>query len=274
MSLAERLVQGVDLWINTPRRPWEACGTSGMKVLVNGGLNLSELDGWWAEAYSPQVGWSLGDGQEHDEDPAWDAHEAEQLYAILEQQVVPAFYNRDSRGIPKEWISRIRLSMAELTPRFSSNRMLREYVEHLYLPAASLYSERIADGAENAKRLCEWSKSLEAGWHNLRFGDLTVSKSNGNYDFKLPLYLEGIDTQAVRVELYAETEDGGSESFPMEPSSQLSTPGRIIYRATIPARRKASDYTPRAIPVREGALVPLEANQILWYEHQQKEALV
>ena len=81
MLLAQELVQGVDLWINTPRRPWEACGTSGMKVLVNGGLNFSELDGWWAEAYSPEVGWAIGDGKEHGEDPAWDAIEAEALYA-------------------------------------------------------------------------------------------------------------------------------------------------------------------------------------------------
>jgi starch phosphorylase len=91
MLLTEHLVQGVDVWLNTPRRPWEACGTSGMKVLVNGGLNLSELDGWWAEAYAPEVGWALGDGQEHDDDPAWDAVEAEVLYERLEREVVPEF---------------------------------------------------------------------------------------------------------------------------------------------------------------------------------------
>ena len=84
-------MQGVDVWINTPRRPWEACGTSGMKVLVNGGLNLSELDGWWAEAYTPEVGWALGDGQEHGDDPAWDARDAEALYDLLERQVIPSF---------------------------------------------------------------------------------------------------------------------------------------------------------------------------------------
>ena len=100
MFLTGQLVQGVDVWINTPRRPWEACGTSGMKVLVNGGLNLSELDGWWAEAYPPEVGWALGDGKEHDDDPAWDAVEAEALYALLEQEVIPEFYDRDENGIP------------------------------------------------------------------------------------------------------------------------------------------------------------------------------
>lgn len=96
MQLTEHLVQGVDVWLNTPRRPWEACGTSGMKVLVNGGLNLSELDGWWAEAYTPDVGWALGDGQEHDDDPAWDAVEAEALYDLLEHEVIPEFYRRDT----------------------------------------------------------------------------------------------------------------------------------------------------------------------------------
>src|SRR3989442_529216 len=94
MLLAEHLVRGVDVWVNTPRRPWEASGTSGMKVLVNGGLNLSELDGWWAEAYEPEVGWALGDGQEHGDDPGWDAAEADALYTLLEREAVPAFHTR------------------------------------------------------------------------------------------------------------------------------------------------------------------------------------
>jgi starch phosphorylase len=129
MRLAAEMIQGVDLWLNTPRRPWEACGTSGMKVLVNGGLNLSELDGWWAEAYDPKVGWAIGDGQEHDQDPAWDATEAEELYKLLEQEVVPAFYTRDERGIPKVWVEMMQQSLARLTPRFSCNRMAREYTD-------------------------------------------------------------------------------------------------------------------------------------------------
>ena len=112
MLLTEHLVQGVDVWLNTPRRPWEACGTSGMKVLVNGGINLSELDGWWAEAYTPEVGWALGDGQEHGDDPAWDAAEADALYDLLEREVIPEFYTRDEQGIPTAWVARMRESMA------------------------------------------------------------------------------------------------------------------------------------------------------------------
>ena len=127
MQLTEQLVQGVDVWLNTPRRPWEASGTSGMKVLVNGGINLSVLDGWWAEAYTPEVGWALGDGQEHGDDPAWDAVEAEALYDLLEHEVIPEFYARDQQGIPIAWVTRMRKSMAQLTPRFSTNRVVREY---------------------------------------------------------------------------------------------------------------------------------------------------
>ena len=145
MLLTEHLVQGVDVWINTPRRPWEASGTSGMKVLVNGGINLSELDGWWAEAYTPEVGWALGDGQEHGDDPAWDAAEAANLYDLLEREVIPEFYTRDENGIPNAWVARMRESMARLTPRFSTNRTVREYTEQHYLPAAAAYRGRAAD---------------------------------------------------------------------------------------------------------------------------------
>jgi starch phosphorylase len=128
MRLAMELVQGADVWINTPRRPWEASGTSGMKVLVNGGLNVSTLDGWWAEAFDPACGWALGDRAASRADGA-DAREAAQLYSLLEDEIVPAFYDRDAKGLPARSIARMRSSMATLAPRFSSVRMLQEYVE-------------------------------------------------------------------------------------------------------------------------------------------------
>ena len=140
MMLTQRLVQGVDVWLNNPRRPWEACGTSGMKVLANGGLNLSELDGWWAEAYTPEVGWAMGDGREHDHDPNVDAAEAEALYDLLEHQVVPEFYSRGPEGVPTAWVARMRASMARLTPQFSASRTVREYTTKYYLPAAASLS--------------------------------------------------------------------------------------------------------------------------------------
>ncbi len=174
MLLSEHLVQGVDVWINTPRRPWEACGTSGMKVLVNGGINLSELDGWWAEAYTPEVGWALGDGQEHGDDPAWDAAEAETLYGLLEREVIPEFYARDAQGIPGAWVRRMRESMAQLTPRFSASRAVREYTEQHYLPAASAYRARAADKGAIGAAMVDWRHALAQKWIALRFGDVKL----------------------------------------------------------------------------------------------------
>ena len=142
MQMTEHLARGVDVWLNNPRRPWEASGTSGMKVLVNGGLNLSELDGWWAEAYSPEVGWAIGDGREHDSDPVWDHRDAEQIYSLLEEEVIPMFYRRDEAGVPVAWIDRIRASMSRLTPQFSANRVVREYTGTHYLSRGKAYCER------------------------------------------------------------------------------------------------------------------------------------
>jgi starch phosphorylase len=172
MSLAAKLVQGVDVWLNTPRRPWEASGTSGMKVLVNGGLNLSELDGWWAEAYTPEVGWALGDLKEHGDDPAWDAAEAEALYDLLEKQVVPEFYARDENGTPVRWIERMRKSMATLTPQFSANRTVREYTEHYYLPAAENYLKRAAEKGAAGARIITAHHQLIDNWDKIKFGEI------------------------------------------------------------------------------------------------------
>jgi starch phosphorylase len=267
MALAERLVQGVDLWINTPRRPWEASGTSGMKVLVNGGLNLSELDGWWAEAYRPEVGWAIGDGREHGEDPAWDAQEAEQLYRLLEQEVIPAFYDRGPDGIPSAWVQRMRASMAELTPQFSTNRMVREYVERLYFPAARIYRNRTADRADKALLLWQQRETLETHWSRLVFGELEIQQEEGHLTFKVPVFMPGLTPDAIRVQLWAEPREGQEPEFhPMIRGEAVSdpTPGHS-YSVRIPARRPAGDYTPRIIPALEGTLVPIEANLIHWY---------
>ena len=156
MQLAEHMVQGMDVWLNTPQRPWEACGTSGMKVLVNGGLNFSELDGWWAEAYEPDLGWALGDGQEHGNDPDQDRAEAEGLYDALEREVIPEFYARDEKSIPAAWVARMRESMARLTPQFSADRAVREYTEQHYIPAAAAYRARTAHGGADGRKLVDW----------------------------------------------------------------------------------------------------------------------
>jgi len=128
-----------------------------MKVLVNGGINLSELDGWWAEAYSPKLGWALGDGKEHGDDPAWDAAEADALYDLLEREVIPEFYARDEQGIPAAWVARMRESMACLTPRYSPSRTIREYTGQHYIPAAEAFQARAANGSALGRQVVEGS---------------------------------------------------------------------------------------------------------------------
>jgi hypothetical protein len=199
MHLTEHLVQGVDVWLNTPRRPWEACGTSGMKVLVNGGINLSELDGWWAGAYTSEVGWALGDGQEHGDNPAWDTVEAEALYDLLEREVIPEFYTRNERGIPIAWVARMRESMAQLTPRFSADRTVREYTERHYLPAAAAYHERAADKGAIGQQVVNWQHTLEQKWAALRFGEVKV-ETDGEQAFGSKSILMVL-TNAVRQSL-------------------------------------------------------------------------
>jgi starch phosphorylase len=266
MMLAQELVQGIDLWINTPRRPWEACGTSGMKVLVNGGLNLSELDGWWAEAYSPEVGWAIGDGQEHGEDPGWDAQEAETLYGLLEAEVIPEFYGRDESGMPAKWLERIRESMARLTLEFSATRAIREYTESHYLPAASRYRDRAADDGAVGSSLLQWKQSLERYWSTVRFVSIQINTHDGQHFFQADIAPGSLTPDHLRVELYADSAQGLCASFEQMITSGPSpdAPGTFTYLAQVSATRPASDYTARIVPYHPNALVPLEAEQIVW----------
>jgi starch phosphorylase len=268
LILAEHLVQGADVWLNTPRRPWEASGTSGMKVLVKGGLNLSELDGWWAEAYSPKLGWPLGDGEEHGDEPSWDAAEAQALYRILEDEIVPAFYNRNHDGIPSAWIGRMRESMSRLTPRFSANRTVREYTETYYLDAAASYCERARDRGAAGVLLQKWEQDMASHWRDVRFGELRVTGSERQrHIFDVQVYLGGLPPDAVRVELYA---DPLGDELPLRLEMTQSGPianqvGGYAYHADVSQERPASHYTPRIIPYHPAAYVPLENASILWF---------
>ncbi|MFQ5644145.1 MAG: alpha-glucan family phosphorylase [Thiogranum sp.] len=266
IALAQQLVQGVDVWINTPRRPWEACGTSGMKVLVNGGLNLSELDGWWAEACSDETGWSLGDGREHSASPGQDVIEAGELYQRLENEIIPLFYARDAHGLPREWLLRIRNSMMNLTPRFSSNRMLQDYVQQLYHPAACDYEKRNNGEAQLAQQLVDWYQALTLHWGQIHFGNVDTEKEGDGYLFNLQVYLGEILPQQVRVELYADAPDDGcplvNECRCVENIS--GAVNGYLYQCHIDTTRPVTDFTPRVIPYHADAQVPAEAPFILW----------
>ncbi|HUL70384.1 MAG TPA: alpha-glucan family phosphorylase [Gemmatimonadales bacterium] len=265
MALAQQLVQGVDVWINTSRRPWEACGTSGMKVLVNGGLNLSVRDGWWAEAYNPEVGWSF---DEEGAGPAEtsDGGDAERLYETLERAVVPEFYARDPKGIPRSWVSRIRASMARLTPIFSSNRMMGEYLEQIYLPSASLVHAREVEDASVAASLRFWELALLKEWGEIHFGRLDVEQRDRQWAFEVQVYLGDIGPDQVQVQLYA-APSGDAEPIRISMVAAEAIAGSVngyLYRATGPATRPAEDFTPRVIPYHPGVRIPLESQLIVW----------
>jgi starch phosphorylase len=242
-----------------------------MKVLVNGGLNLSELDGWWAEAYAPDIGWAIGDAREHGDDPAWDAREAEELYRLLEEEVVPTFYARN-----------------ELCPQRAGHTdgLGRAYArEHVPLDAtilgesngAGIYAEPLF-----AVRGCLRSaigkprrfgrgpgavgKLRGAALARGEVRALQVTEEGGAYQFLAHVYLGELAPDVVRVELYAEPRDGGTPSRePMLRKQALTgAANAYAYRARVPAERPASDYTPRILPHHPQANLPLEFTSILW----------
>jgi starch phosphorylase len=266
MLMAEHLVQGVDVWINTPRRPWEASGTSGMKVLVNGGLNLSELDGWWAEAYLPDIGWALGDGREHGEDPAWDAAEAEALYERLEQEVIPEFYARNAQGLPVAWTTRIRESMARLTPRFSTARTVTEYTEQHYLPAAAAYRASAEGKAGMVRRRVEGRKTLADQWSAIRFGTLTSETRAERHQVSVQVFLGAAAPDAVKVELYADGQNGGDpvRQEMTRASQPAAADGGVCYQAAVSGGRPANEYTARIMSRDDGPARIAAGGLILW----------
>ena len=265
IALAQELVQGVDVWINTPRRPWEACGTSGMKVLPNGGLNLSELDGWWAEAYAPDLGWAIGTTDQPDE-AAQDAHDMAELYALLEGTVLPEFYDRDAAGIPRAWLARVRRSMATLSPRFSATRMVCDYVEQAYLPAAAALRRRLAGGASVASALRQWERRLRRGWKGLHIGQSDVTSRADGWFFRVPVYLGEIAPEDICVALYADPPgDGPAEIVALARGEAIAgAVNGYTYTGHVATGRAAADYTVRIVPDHPEARLPAELPLIRW----------
>jgi glycogen phosphorylase len=265
IALAQELVQGVDVWINTPRRPWEACGTSGMKVLVNGGLNCSIRDGWWDEGYAPELGWAVGDIK-GGETRQVDEQDADSLYTLLEKEIVPEFYNRDSGGVPRAWLKRIRSSMAILTPQFAGGRMLRDYVETAYLPLAQLLRKRCHDRHAAAKALRGWAENLKRRWSGLHIGQPTANREGDRWHVSVPVFLGEISADQIHVELFADAHgDIPAEAIVLH--KEQAIPGALnghIYAGVMPASRGFDDYTVRVVPYHEDARLPAELPLIAW----------
>lgn len=174
MMVTRYLVQGVDVWLNTPRRPLEASGTSGMKVAVNGGLNLSILDGWWDEAYTPEVGWAIGAGEQYTDPDYQDEVESNALYDLLEKEVVPLFYSRGRDGLPRGWIGKMKASISRLTPFFNSDRMVREYTDWAYLVAKAQFEKLSAGEFELGRRLSDWKVKVLKSWRKLEIESVNL----------------------------------------------------------------------------------------------------
>lgn len=209
INVARNLVQGVDVWLNTPRRGMEASGTSGMKVLGNGGLNVSILDGWWCEGYDegPDVGWAIGQGERYDDSAYENEVESHALYDLLEKEVIPAFYNRGTDRLPRKWIAKMKSSIRNLTPVFSTSRMVSEYAQKFYLPAGERWEAFQKNDLEKAKNLADWKESMNDRWHDVQIdkidvltkGELQVGR---DLDVRCQVKLGQIFPAEVAVEIY------------------------------------------------------------------------
>jgi len=268
ITIAQELVQGVDVWLNTPRRRQEACGTSGMKVLVNGGLNLSIPDGWWAEAYDERFGWVIP-LSEAPTQAERDTAEADSLYRLLEREIVPLFYARNEAGIPVGWVAKMRASLSELAPFYSTNRMIREYIERIYLPAAKRYARRSARPQESAGELRTWERNLREHWHEIRLGEASVSQAENARRISVPATLGDVDPNGIAVQLYADaTHDSPRLCLPMRQAEPIpGTTNGYFYTAELADDRPLAHITVRVVPTHPDALVPLELSLIHWATH-------
>lgn len=206
IEVARHLVQGVDVWLNNPRRPLEASGTSGMKVVPNGGLNCSILDGWWAEGYQSGMGWAIGDDVVNPDQAAQDWFDSKSLYQLIEQEIAPTFYNRNELGLPLGWIQMMRRSMATLAPRFSTSRMVREYTQRFYMPAATQYRNLDADNQANAKEVLAWRSRVRKSWPDVKILSVTRNAGASNkvgeeFAVQAHVQLGGLQPEDVQVQL-------------------------------------------------------------------------
>ena len=207
-DIARSMVQGCDVWLNTPRRPFEACGTSGMKAVANGALHMSVLDGWWDEGYERGLGWAIGNGEEYQDYHFQDDLESRALYDILEKEVVPTFYERGPDGIPRRWVGMMKASMHKLCPIFNTHRMVSEYWERFYLPAAIRGAELKEKEWDSLKRLSKWREKLMYNWSNIavksiHMEDIPELEVGDPYLVEADIFLGDLDPEDVMVEAYA-----------------------------------------------------------------------
>ncbi len=271
IDVARHMVQGADVWLNNPQRPREASGTSGMKLIPNGGLNCSILDGWWAEAYEPGIGWAIGNGEDYSEDR--DPIEANALYDILENEVVPTFYEgRDTRGVPRRWVKMMKQMMVRLAAEYTTDRMVKDYVDKFYIPAADHYRGRVAGDRAATEAVADWKRRIQHHWNEVWVerveGPSIATRVGENFEVTAAVRLGALQPDDVQVQVYHGAVDaladlGQAEVTPMERVDEHD--GIHNFRAQVPADHSGRHgYTVRVVPHHEEVLVPNELTNIRW----------
>ena len=281
MTVARYLVQGTDIWLNTPLRPQEASGTSGMKVLPNGGLNLSILDGWWDEAWQDAgaqkhfIGWAIGNGESYDNPDYQDQVESSDLYALLESDIVPGFYERSADGLPRRWIAQMKSSISTLCPVFNMQRMVRQYAADFYVTADDKYQQLTANQAGRARALAAWTSHVQAHWKEVRVESVdsltqTDLPVGSHLHVRARLQLGALTPDQVAVELYvgrldADGELTGAYTIPMEPAGPGQGGIWTFEAATVPCSRSGlHGYTVRITPFNPDAPKAFLPGLITW----------
>lgn len=279
MKISSYMLQGTDVWLNTPRRPKEASGTSGMKVIYNGGLNASILDGWWAEAYEPGVGWAIGAGEIYPPEQAdlQDEIEAKALYNLLENEIVPAFYNRGRDGLPREWIGMMKESIAQLAGYFSTQRMVREYAIDYYMPAYQRYAELTEHGIEQGIQYADWLQNVKVKWPQVKI--VSVKTSDQDMVVGAELGVEAIVNlgelrpEDVSVQLYSgpltsrgEIVQGQAQNMTVSSSAN----GTYVFKGSVVYKSSGErGLSVRVLPQHEDLANPFMTGLITWADAQE-----
>ena len=276
LATSRLLVQGCDVWLNTPRRPYEASGTSGQKVPVNGGINLSVSDGWWCEGYLGDNGWTIGAAAGPDNSPEQcDYDDAESLYSLLEEEVVPLYFARDAQGLPAQWLHMVRRSLQSLVARYSSQRMVSDYMQDYYLPAAVRGRELEKDNFALARRLAAWKAGVAGRFASVRMDTIRIDGLGGDDasadQMKVSVRLHPGDMLAeeLLVQLVAGPGDGANfigrpDTVTLHPRKEGSGEMLLYEGAYTPSHNGLHMYGVRVMPVTKGLDSPLETHLVLW----------
>jgi len=276
MNMARYMIQGCDLWLNNPRRGLEACGTSGMKAAVNGGLHFSTIDGWWDEIYRPGIGWAIGTRDIYEDNDYWDHQETNIVYNVLENEIIPTFFERDNDDLPRNWIAMVKASMKTICPQYNSNRMLSEYTNRIYFPAALRANKLLKDNYTIAKELAHWKEKMRDNWDSVRFlkvsaGSVEDLSVNSQLKVQAEVFLDGLQVDDVDVQIYygrvdadGSIVDGRFSSMKFEKSPDSK---KYIYIGEINHWESGlNGYTIRIIPKHSALAHPFEDGLIHWFD--------